>query len=429
MNLNILLIGSGGREHALAIALKKSKSCSELYANPGNPGILEISKFADVNISDHDSISSFCKEKNLDLVVIGPEQPLADGLTNHLTKNGIKVFGPSSEAAMLESSKGFAKKFMKEHNIPTASYECFEKANESKAHDYINTQKMPLVIKADGLAAGKGVVIAESYIDAHSTLDEMFDGRFGDASVSLVIEEFMDGEEASVFAVCDGEDFVTLAPSQDHKRAYDGDNGPNTGGMGAYAPAQIVTEDILSKVNSQIIEPVLKGMKEKGTPFIGCLYCGLMIKDNTVKVVEFNVRFGDPETQSVLSIFEGDLAKLFWSCADGNIDKSSVISVSNGFSCNVVLASQGYPDSYEKGFVITGLDEAEKEGAIVYHAGTKTDDGMIATNGGRVLGVTGVSEVDIESAVISAYDGVNQIQFENKFYRKDIAFRAMKKSG
>lgn len=428
MNLNILLIGSGGREHALAVALERSRSCAKLYANPGNPGIFKISEYADIEIDDHESVVNFCENNKIDLVVIGPEQPLAVGLSDSLRNEGINVFGPSLNAAQLESSKGFAKDFMDKYDIPTAAYARFTKEDENKAHDYINTQKLPVVIKADGLAAGKGVVIAESYIDAHSTLDEMFDGRFGNASSNVVIEEFMDGAEASVFAVCDGKDFVTLASSQDHKRAYDGDKGPNTGGMGAYSPATIVTDEILKKVHEDVIDPTLKGMKELGMPFIGCLYCGLMIKNDSVKVVEFNVRFGDPETQAVLSIFEGDLAKLFWSAATGSIDKSSVVSVSNGYACNVVIASQGYPNSYEKGFVITGIEDAEEEGALVYHAGTKSDDGMIVTNGGRVLGVTGVSETDIETAVINAYDGVNQIQFENKFYRKDIAFRALKKA-
>jgi len=420
--MKILLLGSGGREHALALSMSQNKNV-EIFANPGNPGIFEVSEFADIEIKNHENVLEYCETNNIDLVVIGPEQPLAEGLSDTLRNGNINVFGPISAAAKLESSKSFAKEFMKKMNIPTSAYATFTKAEESKAHDYINNNKLPLVLKADGLAAGKGVIIAETYIDAHTALEEMFKGLFNDAGNTVVIEEFMYGEEASVFAICDGKDFVTLAPSQDHKRVADGDKGKNTGGMGAYAPAKIVTTDILEKVNELIIKPVLKGMADNGTPFIGCLYCGLMISENDVKVVEFNVRFGDPETQSVLSIFEGDLASLFLSAAEGKIDKSFVSSIAKGTACNVVLASDGYPDSYKKGFEISGIKEAENLGVKVYHAGTKLEKSKLITSGGRVLAVNGTGET-LEEAIENAYKGVDLIKFENKYFRTDIGKKA-----
>lgn len=423
--INVLVIGNGGREHAISRALNQSRSVELIYANPGNPGILEFATFAEFDLSNHNTIIEFCKTNSTDLVVIGPEQPLSEGIVDSLKSNGILCFGPDKYAAQLESSKSFAKDFMNKFNIPTAKYKHFNASTSTEAHDYINTLKVPLVLKADGLAGGKGVVIPESYIDAHSLLDEMFSGKFGDASDTVVIEEFLEGEEASVFAICDGNDFITLAPAQDHKRAYDNDKGPNTGGMGAYAPAPIVTDEVIKYVEDNIIKPVLKGMKEEGHPFVGCLFCGLMIKDQKANVVEFNVRFGDPETQCVLSIFEGDLGRLFYSAAEGNIDKTSVINIAKTNSCNVVLASKGYPTSFEKGFEISGLENATMNGTIVYHAGTKMRAGKIITNGGRVLGVTSFGDT-LEEAINNSYESVNKICFDNIFYRKDIGKKALK---
>jgi phosphoribosylamine---glycine ligase len=421
--INILLIGSGGREHALAKCLAGSASCGNLFASPANPGILQHSEWADVDISNFAEMIDFCEFNNIDLVVVGPEQPLAEGLADVLEENDIKCFGPKQYAARLESSKGFSKDFMQKYDIPTANYARFTKDKSEDAHKFINESKMPLVLKADGLAGGKGVLIPETYDEAHANLDEMFGGMFGSASDEIVIEEFMRGEEASVFAICDGRDFITLAPSQDHKRAFDGDKGPNTGGMGAYAPAQVVSGDVLEIVNKEIIEKVLSGMQKEGTPFVGCLYCGLMTEDGKPRVVEFNVRFGDPETQSVLSIFDGDLAGLFYSCASGEIDKSTVKNIANGFACNVVLSSEGYPGKHEKGFLINGIDEAEKlENVEVFQAGTKQSENGIVSNGGRVLSINGKGR-NIAESIENAYIGVEKIDFENKFFRKDIGHR------
>ncbi len=424
--LNILLIGSGGREHSLAKCLAGSDSCGKLFATPANPAILQYSELAEIDIANFAEIIDFCGLNDIDLVVVGPEQPLADGLADVLEENNIKCFGPKKYSAQLESSKGFSKDFMQRYEIPTAKYARFTKGNSAEAHKYIDENKMPIVLKADGLAGGKGVLIPETYQDAHSNLSKMFDGMFGVASSEIVIEEFMKGEEASVFAICDGKDFLTLAPSQDHKRACDGDKGANTGGMGAYAPAPVVSAEVLEIVEKEIIEKVLSGMQKEGTPFIGCLYCGLMIENGIPRVVEFNVRFGDPETQSVLSIFKGDLARLFYSSACANIDKSAVKNIATAYACNVVLASKGYPSKYEKGFLISGIAEAESlENVEVYHAGTKQTKDGILTNGGRVLCVNGLGK-SIAQAIKNAYLGAGKIKFENKYNRSDIGHRIIK---
>lgn len=423
--INILVIGSGGREHAIVKSLSESRSVDVIFANPGNPGILKLSNYAEFDLSNHNTVVEFCQSNKIDLVVVGPEQPLSDGIVDTLSNNNILCFGPKKFPAQLESSKSFAKDFMQKYNIPTAAYKHFNKSTSVDAHNFINTLKLPIVLKADGLAGGKGVVIPETYLDAHALLDEMFSGKFGDASDIVVIEEFMQGEEASIFAICDGNDFITLAPAQDHKRAYDDDRGPNTGGMGAYAPAPIVTDEILDFVKSNIIKPVLDGMKKEGHLFIGCLFCGLMINENSAKVVEFNVRFGDPETQCVLSILEGDLAKLFYTVAQGNIDKSAITNIAKTNSCNVVLASKGYPTSYEKEFEITGLDNVNSHNTYVYQAGTKFKGGKLLSYGGRVLGVTSTGET-LEQAINNAYKAVENIFFDNIFYRKDIGKKGLK---
>ncbi|TAL68584.1 MAG: phosphoribosylamine--glycine ligase [Bacteroidetes bacterium] len=422
--MNILLIGSGGREHAIARKLSESSSVDELYSYPGNPGIWQYAPKADIKL-EYPLVIDFCKSKKIDLVVVGPEQPLAEGITDILNEAGIKVFGPSKKAASIESSKGFAKEFMFRHNIPTAKYKIFDNENIKDAEKYLNGCNYPVVIKADGLAAGKGVIIANELHEAIDTLRSMFGGIFSDAGKKVVIEEFLKGEESSILAICDGKDFITLPSSQDHKRALDGDKGKNTGGMGAYSPAPIVNENILKKVEDKILKPAIEGMQSEGFPFIGCLYAGLMIDNGEPSVVEFNARFGDPETQAVLSLFEGDLAKLLYSAAIGKIDKSAMKETSGKFACCVILASEGYPDSYEKGYAITGIDEAEKSGAIVYHSGTKTSTGKILSDGGRVLGVTGISN-SLKGAIDNAYNAVGKINFANKFYRKDIGNKALK---
>lgn len=421
----VLIIGNGGREHAIAYSLNKSESCEKIYFAPDNPGMRDIAEFADIDTGNFERVKDYCQLHKIDLVVIGPEKPLAEGMTDYLVANGIKVFGPLQFAAKLESSKDFAKSVMAKYNIPTASYRTFSYNEFDAAHQYIDMHNIPIVLKVDGLAAGKGVFIADNHKEAHKYLDDIFDGKFGDAGKKVVIEEFMQGEEASVFAICDGKDYVTLAPSQDHKRAYDGDMGPNTGGMGSYAPAPVVNDEVLDIVKKLIIEPVLKAMNDENAPFIGCLYCGLMIENNFPKVVEFNVRFGDPEIQSVLSVFEGDFAGLLYSAASGKIDKSFVKNTSHGAAACVVLASDGYPGKYEKGFEIKGLNDVNDENTIIFHAGTKSDGSKIVTSGGRVLGVTSKSD-NIRNAIEKAYTATEVIDFQNKFQRKDIGFRALK---
>lgn len=422
--MNVLLLGSGGREHALARALYKSSFLSALWAYPGNPGIFQFAKETGAGLKTNKDTIQFCKKKSIDLIVVGPEQPLAEGFADELTDAGFLVFGPSKSAAMLETSKDYAKQFMSKYNIPTAAFKTFAKERTKEAHDYIDSLTSPIVLKADGLAAGKGVLIAEKKLSAHDSLDSMFEGLFGTAGKRVVIEEFMIGAEASILAVSDGRNFVNLASSQDHKRAFDGDKGKNTGGMGAYSPAPLVTPQLLERINEQIISRAIKGMAREGAPFVGCLYAGLMINGNDIKVVEFNVRFGDPETQAVLSVFDGDFAKLLYSAANGSVDESAVKSVSNGSACCVVLASEGYPDSYQKGFEITGIREAEETGAIIYHAGTAMENGKLVTAGGRVLGVTGIG-IDLSAAIENAYGAISKIRFNNSFYRKDIGLKGI----
>lgn len=434
--MNILLIGSGGREHALAWKLRNSPSCNRLYAAPGNPGIFgwaepcapaEGSAAPPDFEKNPDAIAAFCRANQVELVVIGPEQPLADGLADELRERGLAVFGPSRAAARLEWSKGFAKECMQRWNIPTAAFRRFT-ANEGDAaaefaRDVAGVSGK-VVIKADGLAVGKGVVIAESPEEAAAVVREMLGGMFGAAGASVVVEEFMHGDEASVFAVCDGERFVTLAPAQDHKRIGEGDTGKNTGGMGAYCPAPVVTPDVLRKVCDGIIAPTLAGMAAAGTPFVGCLFVGLMISGGVPRVVEFNARFGDPETQGVLTVFEGDFARLLHSAAVGKLDETAVSSVENGHACTVVLASAGYPDSYAKGLVINGIDRAESLGTRVFHAGTALRDGQLVTAGGRVLGVCAAGET-LREAVALAYRAADEIHFDGKICRRDIAARAL----
>lgn len=422
--MNILVIGSGGREHAIVYALNKSVSTSKIFCYPGNPGIFEIAEKADINLNNYSEIADFCLQNIIDLVVIGPEQPLSDGLADYLRNQNINVFGPNKLAAQLESSKKFAKDFMSQNSIPTALYKCFTKNDYDEIKKYLRVHPIPIVIKADGLAAGKGVIIANSYEEAITSIDSIFSGQFGEAGNTIVIEEFMQGIEASIFAISDGNDYVVLAPAQDHKRAFDNDLGKNTGGMGAYSPAAIVDNAVLDKVCKNIIEPTLSAMKNDYCPFIGCLYVGLMIHNNEPKVVEFNVRFGDPETQAVLSIFQGDFARLLYSAAIGKIDKSAIINSNNGACCCVVLVSAGYPDDYKKGYPITGISEAEAQGAIVFHAGTSIANNQIVNSGGRVLGVCALAD-DLNQARNKAYSFVDIINFENKFYRKDIALKGL----
>ena len=424
--MNVLIIGAGGREHALALKIKESPRLNNLYIMPGNPGTRFLGENIQINVSDHPKIIEFCKQRNIDLVVIGPEQPLVEGLADILRENGINVFGPNKEAAQIESSKHFAKKVMKEAEVPTAKYLPFTSNMFEPAKDYIRTKKYPCVIKVDGLAAGKGVFVCQNSQEAEEALNLIFhDKLFKESGEKVLVEEFLTGEEVSVFAICDGNDFVCLPASQDHKRIGDNDTGKNTGGMGAYAPAPIVTPKMFEEIKNRILYPVVKNLNKRNASFIGCLYAGLIITDEGPKVIEFNCRFGDPETQVVLPVIKGDFLHLLHSAALGKIDKAA-LEYNGGSSVCVVAASKGYPDSYEKGFEITGLDELRAD-IIVYHAGTKEVNGKILTNGGRVLGVTSVlSDFNLALAKDLAYKALEGIHFKNIYFRKDISDKAFK---
>ncbi len=424
--MNVLLIGSGGREHAIALKIRQSSKLSKLYCSPGNPGTENISQNVLLDISDHFLIIDFCFQNKIDLVVIGPEQPLVDGLADYLRQNGIKVFGPSSNASQIESSKVFAKKMMYEAGIPTAKYIEFSESQLNESIDYLNSATFPLVIKVDGLAAGKGVLICNNKSESQSAIKEIFEEKvFGKSGSKIIIEEFLVGEEASIFAITDGEHFVCLPAAQDHKRIGEGDTGKNTGGMGAYAPAPIITEKLQSRIEKEIIEPILKQMRETGNNFIGCLYAGLMITNSGPKVIEFNCRFGDPETQVVLPLLDGDFLQLLLSAADGNLDKNAV-RYSDGSAVCVVVASAGYPDDYKRGFEISGLDFTDEE-IIIYHAGTKKKNNKILTNGGRVFGITSVlKSYDLVKAQKKVYEVLQKIYFDGMYYRRDIGEKAFK---
>jgi len=425
--MNVVIIGSGGREHALALKISESKSLTKLYLIPGNPGTKKIAENIEINTDNHKDVISFCSDLKIDLVIIGPEKPLTEGLTDSLRQAGINVFGPSKNAAKIEGEKSFAKDLMFSNNIPTASYSIYTKENYDEALTYLQTSNYPIVIKADGIAAGKGVIIAETFEMARSTLFDCFINlSFGTAGNKVVIEEFMTGQEASIFAITDGIDFILLPAAQDHKRIFDGDLGKNTGGMGAYAPTPFVNDEVIDFVSDKIIRPTLKAMKECGNEFIGCLYCGIMLTPFGIKVVEFNCRFGDPETQVVLPLIHGDFLKLLYSAANGKIEKNSV-SFSKGTSICVVISSRNYPDSSEKGIEIFGLDNFPFENSHIIHASTKELNNKIVTDGGRVLGlVTTIEENDLKACKEIAYQAISKICFEGMHYRKDIAEKGIK---
>ena len=420
--MNVLLIGSGGREHALAWKISESPLLKKFYAIPGNPGIENFAECVEnISVENNSEIIKFAQEKNIDFVVVGPEAPLVNGLVDELEKVGIKSFGCNKTAAQLEGSKIFAKNLMKKYKIPTANFEVFE--NFADAKNFISTQKFPIVIKADGRAAGKGVIIAKNFDEATDALDEM--KNFGDAGKKIVVEEFMDGEEASVLAFTDGKIILPMIPAQDHKRVFDNDEGLNTGGMGAYAPAPVVDEKVLQKVREKILNPIIAALNEEKIIYRGCLYAGLMIQDGEPKVVEFNCRFGDPETQVVLPLLKSDLLEIMLACAEGNLSEKKILW-SEDFAICVVLASGGYPKSYKKNLPIDGIRKAESLGAKIFHAGTKKDGGKILTSGGRVLGVT-VTEKNIRAAIEKVYKCVEEIHFDEMHFRKDIAAKALKK--
>ena len=419
--MNILVIGSGGREHALYWKLSESPQTEQIYAIPGNPG---MGASAAIALDDHAAILRFAKEHEIGLVVVGPEVPLMNGLVDELEAAGIRAFGPRANAAEIEGSKSFAKDLMKKYGIPTARYEVFTAAEPARA--YIRQEGAPIVVKADGLAAGKGVIVAMTEQEALDAVDAiMEDHSFGDAGARVVIEEFMEGEEASLLAFTDGTMIRPMISAQDHKRAYDGDRGPNTGGMGTYAPAPVMTPEMTERAVEEILKPTIAAMAKEGRVYRGCLYLGLMVTADGPKVVEFNARFGDPETQVVLPLLDSDLVAIMCACADGTL-ADVPIRWKEGAAVCVVLASGGYPGHYDKGQEIHGLADAEAMGALVFHAGTAMKDGKLVTNGGRVLGVVGRG-ADISSAVDAAYAAATKISFKDAYYRKDIAHRALER--
>lgn len=425
--MKVALIGSGGREHAIAYKLIDSDQLENLYILPGNPGTFQLGENIEIDTNDNTAILQFCEQKKIDLVVIGPEKPLVNGLCDLLRANSIKVFGPSSIAARIESEKTFAKKLMKNYNIPTADYIEFSSDEFLDALNYLRAAVYPKVIKADGLAAGKGVIICNSFSEAAGALESIFKEKiFGKSGDKIVVEEFLVGEEASIFAVTDGEKFLILPSARDHKRIGDDDNGKNTGGMGAYSPAPIVTNNILKQVENAIIKPTLQAMSNEGCKFVGCLYCGLMLTKDGPKVVEFNCRFGDPETQCVLPLLEGDFLELLYSAASGAISQNSV-SYNGGSSVCVIAASKGYPDSYKTGYRISGIEKIEDPEIVIFHSGTKIEANRLLTNGGRVLGVTSVISMNnINEARDRSYAALSKIDFTDIYFRKDIAQKAIK---
>jgi phosphoribosylamine--glycine ligase len=423
--MNILVVGGGGREHALCWKIAQSPLVAKVFAAPGNGGTDLEDKTVNVDISatDIDKLVEFAKTEKIDLTVVGPEDPLALGIVDAFEKEGLKAFGPNAGAAQLEASKAFAKEIMIAADIPTAAYGEFSDLASAKA--YVTEQGAPIVVKADGLAAGKGVTVAQTIDEAMAALDEIFvDNAFGEAGSKVVIEDFLDGEEASYLAFTDGKTVLPMVSSQDHKPAYDGDKGPNTGGMGAYSPAPVVTDELFQYATEKIAYPLIKTMEAKGVPFKGIIYAGLMVTKNGTKVLEFNARFGDPETQPVLSRLKSDIVPVFLACTDQTLDTVNIEWDENPTVC-VVMASGGYPKSYEKGYAIEGIADADQlEGVKVFHAGTQTVDGKTVNTGGRVLGVTACGE-GLEDTIKLAYKAVGKISWTDVHYRKDIGAKAL----
>ena len=422
--MNILLLGSGGREHALAWKMAASPLTDRLVCAPGNAGIAREAECVALDLADHAAVIGFCHANAIDFVVVGPEGPLCAGIVDDLEAAGIKAFGPSRAAAQLEGSKGFTKDLCRSNRIPTAAYERFRAAEPAKA--YVRARGAPIVIKADGLAAGKGVIVAQNLDEAEAAIDMMLDGGLGDAGAEVVVEEFLDGEEASFFALCDGDTAIPLASAQDHKRAFDGDTGPNTGGMGAYSPAPIVDAAMSAQVMREIVLPTLAAIKAMGTPFKGVLYAGLMITAEGPKLIEYNVRFGDPECQVLMLRLMSDLVPALLASRDGVL-KSLDLRWYREAALTVVMAARGYPGSYAKGSVIDGLDAAAAvAGVEIFHAGTKTEGGRILANGGRVLNVSALGST-VREARARAYEAISRIRWPEGFYRQDIGWRAVER--
>lgn len=415
--MNILIVGGGGREHALAWKLKQSLRTEKIFVAPGNAGTGRIATNVSLDLKNHQDVIEWLRENKVDLVVIGPDDSLADGIVDSLTGAGIKTFGPKKSAAEIEWSKSFAKSFMREEGIPTAAYQVFHDSKSGKA--YIANQKFPIVIKASGLALGKGVVIANTLKEAEQAIDDILVHKiFGRAGDEIIVEEYLEGQEISIHAFCDGETAVLFPPSQDHKRIFDGDEGPNTGGMGTTAPVPWVSKALMEEIRESIVSPTLKGLKKRGREFIGVLYPGLMITKEGLKVLEFNARFGDPETQSYMRLLETDLLDIMFTCIEGRL-ATQKIEWGSRSACCIVAASAGYPGEYKKGFIVSGLENSESDDSVVFQAGTRCEDGRTLTNGGRVLGVTAVG-ADTHSALEKAYATMAKIHFEGMYYRNDI---------
>jgi phosphoribosylamine--glycine ligase len=426
--MNVLIIGSGGREHAFAWKLKQSPKVRKIYCAPGNAGIAEIAELVPLKIDDIDGLFQFAKKKRIDLTVIGPEVPLVKGIVDLFEKHGMRIFGPGKYAAQLEGSKVFAKDFMTRHQIPTAAYATFSRAEYSKAQQHLTANAAPIVLKADGLAAGKGAVVCQSTGEALTVLRECFEKDvFGEAGNTIVVEEFLKGEEASVFVLTDGTHYKLLQPAQDHKQILDGDKGKNTGGMGAYAPAPVVSSALLKRIEKEIVVPTLNGMRAEGKAYKGCLYVGLMITKEGPKVVEFNCRLGDPEAQVVLPLIDGDLFDILSACASNSL-RAIDLRFHEASAVCVVMSSRGYPDEYETGKPIEGLDAVlSDDGVIVFHAGTRKENGKTVSSGGRVLGVTAIGYGhDLEGTIAAAYTAVKKITFDGAYYRSDIGIKGLK---
>jgi phosphoribosylamine--glycine ligase len=423
--MKVLVVGSGGREHVLCWKLKQSHKVTKVFCAPGNAGIADSAECVDISVSELDRLADFAVENKIDFTVVGPEAPLCDGLVDVFKNRGLKVFGPDKEAAQLEGSKDYAKQFMLKYNIPTAKAATFSEVEPSIEYirnEFDNGEK-GIVIKADGLAAGKGVCVAADAETAIEFVKSCFDGAFGSSGSKVLIEECLFGEEASILALTDGKTIVPLVTSQDHKRAYDGDEGPNTGGMGAYSPAPVVDDAVMAQVKAEVLDNFLKGIQEEGLFFRGLVFVGIMVTDKGPKVLEFNVRFGDPEVQAVMCRFEGDLLDVMEKTSEARLAEAELLWSDEPSVC-VVMASGGYPGSYEKGFEISGLEDAAQEGAVVFHAGTSFKDGKVVNTGGRVLGVTARGK-SISEAIAKAYNAVDKISWNGCFCRRDIGHRAL----
>ena len=425
--MKVLVVGGGGREHTLVWKIGRSPLVKKIFCAPGNAGIAGLAECVNIAADDIDKLLKFAKKEKIDLTVVGPEAPLVEGIADRFNEQGLKIFGPSADAAMLEGSKGFAKKFMGRFDIPTGTFQIFSDADE--AIEFIRDMGAPIVVKADGLAAGKGVTVAFDEEEAIKAVKQCITGgAFGKAGHRVVLEEYLEGEEATVLAFTDGKRYLTMPSSQDHKAIHDGDKGPNTGGMGAYSPAPVVTDDVMQRIEDEIIRPTIDGLREDDCEYRGMLYFGLMITDSGPKVIEYNVRFGDPEAQAVLTRLKSDIVPILLACAEGDLGDAEV-EWSEDVAVCVVLASKGYPGKYEKGKPISGLDKAGKvSGAIVFHAGTAARDGKIVTSGGRVLGATALG-ADIPSAIERAYECADAIKFAGKYCRTDIGKKAVARLG